>query len=122
MAISFVRDQIATVATLGRNDTQNGVISLCLTIMKLHIQIAGVDEHVEVRDATEALQRFKAEASKRAPFLLRAVIKGMSDLGFAAEAVKRDNARTSRNDAAPRSAQEFLDWAIGRGYVRVEEA
>ena len=90
--------------------------------MKLHIQVAGVDEHVDVRDAKEALQRLKNEAAKRAPFLLRGVIKGMSDLGFAAEAVKRDNARTGRNDPAPGSAQQFLDWAIERGYVRVEEA
>lgn len=89
--------------------------------MKLHIQIADVDEHVEVRDADEALRRLKSEAAKRAPFLLRAVVKGMSDLTFAGEAVKRNNAQSGRNDAPPRSAQEFLDWAIERGYVRIED-
>ena len=88
--------------------------------MRLHIQIAGVDERVEVRDADEALKRFKGEAAKRAPFLLRAVVKGMSDLTFAGEAVKRANAQSGRDDAAPRSSQEFLDWAIARGYVTVE--
>jgi hypothetical protein len=88
--------------------------------MKLHLQIADIDERVEVRDADEALKRFKSEASKRAPFLLRAVIGGMSDLTFAGEAVKRANAKNGRNDAAPRSSQEFLDWAVERGYVTIE--
>lgn len=89
--------------------------------MKLHLQIADIDERIEVRDADEALKRFKSEAAKRAPFLLRAVVKGMSDLTFAGEAVKRANAQSGRDDATPKSAQEFLDWAIERGYVRVED-
>lgn len=88
--------------------------------MKLHLQIADINERVEVRDADEALKRFKNEATKRAPLLLRAVVKGMSDLFFAGEAVKRANAQSGRDDAAPRSAQEFLDWAVERGYVTIE--
>ena len=44
----------------------------------------------------------------------------MSDLSFAGEAVKRANAQSGRDDAAPRSAQEFLDWAVERGYVTIE--
>lgn len=89
--------------------------------MKLHIHAAGVDEKVEVRDAAEALSRTKSEAAKRAPLLLRPVIKSMSDLGFAAEAVKRNNAQTERNDAAPASADDFLRWAIECGYVSLIE-
>ncbi len=88
--------------------------------MKLHIQIEQVRETVEVRDAAEALSRFKKEAAKRAPFMLRPVVNAMSDMSFAAEAVKRDNARSGRQDAAPKNAQEFLDWAVARGYVTIE--
>ena len=89
--------------------------------MKLHIHLQGINERVEVADAAQALQRFKAEAAKRAPMLLRPVIKSMSDLSFAAEAVKRSNGQSGRNDPAPASAQQFLDWAVERGYVSVEE-
>jgi hypothetical protein len=89
--------------------------------MKLHIHAAGVDEVVEVRDAAEALNRTKSEAAKRAPFLLKPVIKSMSDLAFAAEAVKRHNAEKKRDDAPPASAEEFLRWAIERGFVSVIE-
>lgn len=87
--------------------------------MKVHIHIQNIDETVQVRDAAEALSRLKSEAARRAPFLLRAVVKSMSDLAFAAEAVKRDNARSGRQDAAPKSAQEFLDWAVIRGYATI---
>lgn len=89
--------------------------------MKLHIHAAGVDEQVEVRDAAEALSRTKSEAAKRAPFLVRPVIKSMSDLTFAAEAVKRNNAETKRDDPPPVSAEEFLQWAVQCGYVSVIE-
>jgi len=89
--------------------------------MKLHIHVQKVDEIVEVRDAEEALKRTKQEAARRAPMLMRPIVNAMSDLGFAAEAVKRNNAQTGRSDAAPRSAQEFLDWAIECGYVSVVE-
>lgn len=87
--------------------------------MKLHIHVQEIDETVEVQDAAEALRRTKEEAAKRAPLFLRGFIKSMSDLGFAAEAVKRSNADSGRNDSAPRSAQEFLDWAIERGFVTI---
>ncbi|HEX8550558.1 MAG TPA: hypothetical protein VF681_03275 [Abditibacteriaceae bacterium] len=89
--------------------------------MKLHIHAAGVDEIVEVKDAAEALRRTKSEAAKRAPFMLRPVVNAMSDLTFAAEAVKRHNAEKKRNDAIPKSAEEFLQWGIERGFVSVVE-
>ena len=88
--------------------------------MKLHIHVQDIRETVEVKDAAQALSRFKKEAAKRAPFLLRAVVNSMSDLGFAAEAVKRNNAAANRQDAPPASAQAFLDWAIERGFVSIE--
>lgn len=89
--------------------------------MKLHIHAAGVDEIVEVRDAAEALSRTKSEAAKRAPMLLRPVVRSMSELAFAAEAVKRYNAENKTNDPAPASAQQFLQWAVNRGFVTVIE-
>jgi hypothetical protein len=89
--------------------------------MKLHVHIENtIDETFEAATAEEALHRVKAEAAKRAPFLLRSAIHAMSDLRFAAEAVKRENAHSGRDDPAPQSAQQFLDWATERGYVTHE--
>ncbi len=89
--------------------------------MKVQIHIENIREEVTARDAAHLLSQFRSEAARRAPFLVRAVISRMSDLGFAGEAVRRDNARSGRTDAAPRSAEEFLDWAVARGYATIAE-
>jgi hypothetical protein len=89
--------------------------------MKLHIHVQNIRETVEVQSADEALRRFKQETAKRAPMMLRPFINSMSDLNFAAEAVKRNNQASRRNDPAPTSTQQFLDWAVERGYVTVEQ-
>lgn len=89
--------------------------------MKVNIHINEINETLDVRDAYEALSRLKAEAAKRAPFLMRGVIKALGDVQFAQEAVKRDNSAHGRNDPLPQSAQEFLDWAVERGYASVTE-
>lgn len=89
--------------------------------MKIKIHYQDIQETVEVRDAADALSRLKAEAAKRAPFLLRGVVKGMSDSGFAAEAVKRANGMSGRKDPVPATAQQFLDWAVARGYATIIE-
>ncbi len=89
--------------------------------MKLKIHVRDIEETVEVASAEAGLRRFKQEAAKRAPFVVRLAINGMSDLAFAAEAVKRDNQANERNDPPPASAQAFLDWAVARGYVSVVE-
>lgn len=88
--------------------------------MKLHIHVADIKETVEVANADDALKKFKSEAARRAPFLLRGIINAMGELQFAAEAVKRHNGESGDKDPAPQSAQEFLDWAQRRGYVTVE--
>jgi len=89
--------------------------------MKIQIHYEEIQETVEVRDAADALSRLKAEAAKRAPFLLRAIVKGMSDMGFAAEGVKRANSQFGRNDPIPGTPQQFLDWAVERGYATILE-
>ena len=89
--------------------------------MKLEIHVQDIRQTVEVRDAAEALSMMKAEAASRAPFLLRGVIKSLADLNFACEVVKRANASEGRQDALPKSAQEFLDWAIERNYATILE-
>ncbi len=89
--------------------------------MKIRIHFNEVRETLEARDAGEALTRLKIEAASRAPFLLRGVIKRLGDMQFATEAVKHDNATHGRSDALPRSAQEFLDWAVKRGYATIIE-
>lgn len=90
--------------------------------MKIQITLDEINQSFEGRDAAELLHQAKREAARRAPFLMRAVINGMSDLAFANEVVKRANQQEKRNDALPQSAQDFLDWAAQRGYVKVVEA
>ena len=87
--------------------------------MKVHITFGDINETIEGHDAGDVLRKAKIEAARRAPFLVRSVISNMSDLGFAAEAVKRANAEEKRDDPTPQSAQEFLDWAAERGYMKI---
>lgn len=89
--------------------------------MKIKIHYGDIKESFEARDAADALRRFKAEAGKRAPFMLRPVIGAMGELKFAAEVVSRANGQNGRQDPAPQNAQQFLDWAAARGYITVEE-
>ena len=89
--------------------------------MKIRIDIQDVHEELEAPDAAGVLSEVKAEAGKRAPWLLRGPIRAMSDLTFAGEAVKQHNRQQQSNDATPTSAEEFLDWAVKHGYVTVLE-
>ena len=89
--------------------------------MKLEIHVQDIRQTVQVEDSDEALRRLKEEAAARAPFLLRGVIRSLSDLHFAGEVVKRANASEGLHDALPSSSQEFLDWAIKRGYATILE-
>ena len=88
--------------------------------MKITVHYQDIHETLEARDANDALSRFKAEVAKRAPMLARPIIKAMGDLKFAGEAVARFNQKSGRQDPAPTSAQEFLDWAVARGLVTIE--
>lgn len=89
--------------------------------MKIEVHVQGIRETVEVRDAAEALSLLKEQAAARAPMLLRGIIRSLSDLGFAGEVVKRANSEEKRADALPGNAQEFLEWAVERGYATVLE-
>ncbi|HVF09169.1 MAG TPA: hypothetical protein VNA16_00080 [Abditibacteriaceae bacterium] len=89
--------------------------------MKVQIHIEDIQETVEAPDAAAVLHLVKREAARRAPFLLRGFINGMGDLAFAGEAVKRANKSGGRSDPAPGSAQEFLAWAVQRGYATIVE-
>ena len=90
--------------------------------MKIRIDIQDVHEEVEASDAAGVLSQVKAEAGKRAPWLLRGPIRAMNDLSFAGEAVKQHNRQHQSNDAVPASAEEFLNWAVQRGYVTILES
>ena len=89
--------------------------------MKIEIHFQDIREVVEAPDAAGALHQVKQEAARRAPFLMRGVINSMGDLAFAAEAVKRANKESGRQDPLPASAQAFLDWAVERGYATIVE-
>ncbi len=89
--------------------------------MKIRIDYQDIHEEIEASDAAGVLSRVKAEASARAPWLLRGPIRAMGDLTFAGEAVKRHNQQHKTQYALPSSAQEFLDWAVEHGYVTIVE-
>jgi hypothetical protein len=89
--------------------------------MKVRVEIQSMKEEFEAPDAASLLRMAKEEAARRAPFLLRAVVKNMSDMGFAAEVVKRHNAAKGTSDPAPRDAAAFLEWAKERNYITVIE-
>ncbi len=89
--------------------------------MKIRIDIQDVHEEVEASDAAGVLSQVKAEAGKRAPWLLRGPIRAMSDLSFAGEAVKQHNRQHQSAEATPASAEEFLTWAVGHGYITIVE-
>ncbi len=90
--------------------------------MKINIAIGNQKADFSASDEAGILRAVKTEASRRAPFLLRAAIGAMSDLTFAAQVVARANKESGRNDKAPSSPREFLDWASERGYATVVEA
>lgn len=87
--------------------------------MNISVHYQSINEQFQAATPEDALKKFKAEASKRAPFLLRAAIGAMSDLRFAQEVVNRANTAQKRQDPAPKTAQEFLDWAQTRGFITV---
>ncbi len=89
--------------------------------MKVRVDIQGKSEEFEAVDAADLLRKAKLEASKRAPLLVRPVVKAMPDLTFAGEIVKRHNAAKKTNDPAPPSAQAFVDWATKCGYITILE-
>lgn len=89
--------------------------------MKIEIHVGDINEVLEATDDADALSKLKAETANRAPFLVRGVIRSLSDIHFAQEAVKRDNSANARSDSLPQSPQEFLDWAVARGYASVLE-
>jgi hypothetical protein len=91
-------------------------------IMKIELTVEDIQQTLEGRDAADILRQAKAEAASRAPFLMRGIIRGMSDLQFAGAVVQRANAANQRNDPAPTDAQAFLDWAVAQGYVQILES
>jgi hypothetical protein len=87
--------------------------------MKLKLQYNELNAEIEAKDAADALSQFKGEVAARSPLLLRGVIRSMGDVSFAQEVVKRHNAAHGRGDDLPASAQQFLDWAVERGYATI---
>ncbi|RYX81345.1 hypothetical protein EON83_24475 [bacterium] len=89
--------------------------------MTIQIHYKDIKETFQARNADDALSKFKKEAAKRSPFLVRAAINAMSDLKFAGEVVSRANKAREKNDPAPKSAQEFITWAQANGFLTVSE-
>jgi hypothetical protein len=89
--------------------------------MKIRLSISDMEETFEGADAADILRQAKAEAARRAPFLMRGFIQGMNDMQFAGVVVQRANTAQKRNDPAPRDAREFLEWAVAQGYVQIIE-
>lgn len=89
--------------------------------MKIKLTIEEQQQTFEGRDAADILHQAKGEAARKAPFLMKAMINGMSDLQFAGAVVQRANTTQKRNDPTPADAQAFLKWAVAQGYVQVLE-
>lgn len=89
--------------------------------MKIELTVEDIKQEFEGQDAADLLRQAKAEAARRAPFLMRGFIQGMNDIQFAGVVVQRANAAQKRNDPAPQDAQQFLEWAVGQGYIRILE-
>lgn len=87
--------------------------------MQVEFTLGSHHARMEANDESALLRAVKEEAAKRAPLLMRAGVRLMSDLQFAAQVVSRANAQNGRNDPAPRSAREFLDWAVAHGYAAI---
>ncbi len=89
--------------------------------MKLQVHAYGVQVVAQARDADEALRGFKTAIISGAPKWTRPMMGQMDALTIAREAVKRDNAAQGCAEPLPSSAQEFLDWALRRGYISLLE-
>ena len=89
--------------------------------MTIRVHYQSINETFQASTPEEALRKFKGEAVKRAPFLLRGFIGAMNDQKFAQEVVTRANTAHKRSDPVPQTAQQFLDWAASRGFITVEE-
>lgn len=89
--------------------------------MTINIHYKDIKETLQARDAEDALSKFKKEAAKRAPFAMKLAINAFSDLKFAGEVVSRANKANGKNDPAPKTAKEFLDWAQAGGYLTMSE-
>ncbi len=89
--------------------------------MKLHVRVHDIDETFEAADATAMLHVIKREVEKRAPMLMRPLVRGMSDMRFAAEVVKRAGQQKNHQDPTPATPEQFLEWAVSRGYASVED-
>ena len=89
--------------------------------MKVRVEIKGSREEFEAADAAALLKTAKEQAARRAPMMLRPLVKAMSDMTFAAEVVKRHNAAKGTNDPTPKTPDDFLAWGRERGYVTVIE-
>ena len=92
--------------------------------MKIRVSInqqgMEVNEVFSGNNADEVVGAIKARVAKELNFALRIIVKGMSNLSFAQEVVKRYNESNNKNIPIPASCDEFLSTAQHEGLATLE--
>jgi len=68
-------------------------------------------------DRQEVAKRFRRTIERDLSFAVRLLARRLSDAAFWAEAVRKHNGRHGTRFAAPRTAEEFLQFGRNAGYV-----
>lgn len=91
--------------------------------MQVHVKISqenvNVDELFTGATADEVVGNVKTRVARDAPFFLRPMVNGMSNLMFAQEVVRRYNTKTKQDLPIPQSCDEFLTLAQQQGFATV---
>jgi hypothetical protein len=91
--------------------------------VKLHVHFQTgeikVDEIVEGATSEQIVGKMQARVAQEAGFLVGQVVKRMTPLQFAQEAIRRYNAATKDNAPIPQSCDEFLKTGVEKKFATV---
>jgi hypothetical protein len=89
--------------------------------MRLHVHFQTgdirVDEVVEGDTAETVTAKMQSRVAQEAGFLMGTVIKRMSPLQFAQEAMRRYNGATGSAASIPQSCEEFIQQGVAKGFA-----
>jgi hypothetical protein len=89
--------------------------------VKFQIGDVKVDEIVEGDTAEAIVTTMQKRVAAKANFLVATVIKGMTPLQFAQEAMRRYNTSAKDNAPIPATCDEFIQNGIARQFATVLE-
>ena len=89
--------------------------------MRLHVHFQTgdikVDEIVEGDTAEAITAKMQARVAQEAGFLIGTVLKRMTPLAFAQEAIRRYNTATKDSAPIPQTCEEFLKTGVSKGFA-----